>query len=157
MASRRPSSLTVRSTVPAATSRNSAVIRTRSPRRWKAPVTIHVAPTRRPTTRPGGSPPPACAEPASVRVASSTCARPITVMPFTFWRSAVTVSAMPDPIHSSAGSPRRFAKVRTATPRSGRVAGAIPSPAEDKGRRSPASEAGAAAESIWRAMASRSM
>ena len=42
----------------------------------------------------------------------------MTVMPFRFFKSAVTVSAIPEPIHSSAGSRVMFTKVVTATARS---------------------------------------
>ena len=42
--------------------------------------------------------------------------RPMTVRPWMFFRSALTVSAMPLPIHSSTGSRVMFVKVITAMP-----------------------------------------
>ena len=58
-----------------------------------------------------------------LRSASNTRSRPMTDSPGTFFRSALTVSAMPDPIHSSAGSRVMFANVTTAIEFSGAAAG----------------------------------
>ena len=47
----------------------------------------------------------------------------MTDRPCTFFKSALTVSAMPDPIHSSAGSRVMFVNVTTAIEFSGAEAG----------------------------------
>ena len=67
-----------------------------------------------------------CSSPGSrLRSASNTRSRPMTVSPWTFFRSLLTVSAMPDPIHSSAGSRVMLANVITAIEFSGATAATI--------------------------------
>ena len=112
----RPSTFTVRRTVPVATSTKLAVMRTRSPIFWKPPTTTQVAPSRRPTSIARDSS--RLALDARCRTASKMRSRPMTVTPSMFLRSEVTVSAMPTPIQSSAASRVMFTNVMTATERS---------------------------------------
>ena len=65
-----------------------------------------------------------CASELRFRSASNTRARPITVSPWTFFKSELTVSAMPVPIQSSVGSRVMFANVITATELSTRAGAA---------------------------------
>ena len=114
--------MTLRSTAPVSTSTNRAVIRICGPKRWNAPATIQRAPRPRPISIANRS---SCADSCDasrLRSASYTRSRPITVMPGTFFRSAVTVSAMPEPIHSSTGSRVMLANVMTAMEFSGGAA-----------------------------------
>ena len=120
----RPSTLTVPRTSPVATSTKFAVMRTSSPIRWNPPTTTHVAPRRRPMSIASDSF--RCASEPRLRSASKTRARPITVRPWMFFRSELTVSAMPVPIQSSAGSRVMLANVITATELSTRCRAATP-------------------------------
>ena len=112
-----PSSFTVETLRPSSTAMVCAVRRTRSPSRWTAPPTTQVAPSRRPssiacrssTTRPWAL--------LSSRWTSNICSRGMALSPCTLAKSMVNDSAMPWPIHSSAGLPVRLAKVSTATVR----------------------------------------
>ena len=113
MSSMRPSTLTVRLTAPVATSTMLAVMRTEVPIRWNPPTRIHVAPSRRPMSIASESL--RCASVLRFRNASNTRARPMIVIPWMFFRSEVTVSAMPVPIQSSTASRVMFANVMTAT------------------------------------------
>ena len=113
MSSMRPSTLTVRLTSPVATSTKLAVMRTEVPIRWNPPTRIHVAPSRRPMSIASESL--RCASVLRFRSASYTRARPMIVIPWMFFRSELTVSAMPVPIQSSTGSRVMFANVITAT------------------------------------------
>ena len=56
-----------------------------------------------------------CASVLRFRSASNTRARPMIVIPWMFFRSELTVSAMPVPIQSSTASRVMFANVMTAT------------------------------------------
>ena len=81
--------------------------------RWNPPTTTHVAPSRRPMSIASDSS--RCAPEDRLRSASKTRARPMIVRPWMFFRSELTVSAMPVPIQSSAGSRVMLANVMTAT------------------------------------------
>ena len=103
-------------TVPVvSTSTTRAVIRSRSPTRWYPPPTSHRAPSRRAASMVARSSPSARSPPDGDSRAADTELCPITMSPPARSRSAVSVSAMPAPIHSSAGAPEMLANTRTAT------------------------------------------
>jgi hypothetical protein len=87
---------------------------------------IQRAPRPRPSSIASRSSWPDAVGASRFRSASNTRSRPMTVSPCTFFRSALTVSAMPDPIHSSAGSRVMLVNVTTAIELSGAWAAACP-------------------------------
>ena len=104
-------------TAAVATSTIRAVSRTCCPSRWKPPLTTHRAPRVRPACTAGVSLR-STAVPASTRAArraASTASFPTTETVPSPARSAVMVSAMPNPIQSSSAAPVMLANATTAT------------------------------------------
>ena len=111
-----PSTTATAATAPAGTSTSLAVMRIRAPRRWYPPPTTHRTPAVRPTSTRLALDSAGAPGALSARNASRTRSRPTDCNDDRRSISAVTVSAIPAPIQSSAGPPLMLTNGRIAIP-----------------------------------------